>query len=82
MDYPLEIAGAHGRIAAYRAALAEAEYALKRAAPYVGGWADAGTDFHPNLASGLWSKKEAANALYAIHAAIDIARAELAVTNP
>ena len=39
-NYPLELAGAHGRIAAYRAALAAAEKALAYAWPYVRGVAD------------------------------------------
>lgn len=34
-DWPLELAGAHGRISAYRATLAEAKWALRHARPFV-----------------------------------------------
>jgi hypothetical protein len=75
VDYPLELAGAHGRIAAYRFALEDALHALTEAYPYVNGVAlDAAAD--------PWRTETAKGILERIDAARKRAAAELAVTNP
>jgi hypothetical protein len=74
-DYPRELAGAHGRIAAYRSVLAKAEAALADAVPYVYNVAH-------NPDNAPWRRETAEGILAEIIAARDTARAELAVTNP
>jgi hypothetical protein len=74
-DYPLEIAGAHGRIDAYRAALRIADSALVTAMPYVNG---VRTD--PHLSP--WRKETAEQSFETIREARDRIAAELAVTTP
>jgi hypothetical protein len=74
-DYPLDLAGAHGRIAAYRAALEDAMHAITEAYPYVNGVV---------LDSSLspWRQETARDVLARIDNARENAALELAVTNP
>lgn len=74
-DWPMELAGAHGRISAYRSALAKADQALAVAYPYVNGVA-------LDRANSEWRRETATDSLKTVDAAIDCIQAELAVTNP
>lgn len=74
-DYPLSLPGAHGRIDAYRLALAKADEALQDAYPYVNG---VGLD-HSNAP---WRIDTAKATLETIRAARERIAGELAVTNP
>jgi len=74
-DYPLSLAAAHGRIAAYREALGVALVALSAAAPYVGRFAS-----DPCIAPA--ERSEADILLAMIDIGKRLAAAELAVTNP
>lgn len=74
-DCPLELAGAHGRIEAYRSALRAAEYALISAMPYVNNVAS-------DPANAPWRKETAEQTRETIRDARDRIAAELAVTNP
>jgi hypothetical protein len=74
-DYPLSLAGAHGRIASYRAALTQAQAALRDAVPYI-----YGVQTDPTNAG--WRRETAEVSLAAVDAALDRVAAELAVSNP
>ena len=75
VDYPLSLAGAHGRIDAYRYALARAELAISVAWPYV---ANVVTD--PEASA--WRRETAASSLSTLRSARDRITQELSVTNP
>lgn len=75
MDYPLSLAGSHGRIAAYRATLEKAEAALAATVPYVYNVAH-------DPSNAPWRTETAFATMAKINAARDDIAAELAVTNP
>ena len=74
-DWPLSLAGSHGRISAYRAALEEALHALTEAYPYVRGVAH-----DPSVAP--WRSETAREILTRIDGARERAARELSVRNP
>ena len=74
-DWPLSLPAAHGRISAYRAALAQAEDALVQARPFVQSAAY-------NLPLSDPRQPAAGEALVLLDKARATATAELAVTSP
>lgn len=74
-DYPDSLAGAHGRIDAYRDALTVAREALQAAIPYLNQAAiDAASP--PNV------RMDANGVMLRVQDAAELATAELGVTNP
>lgn len=74
-DWPVTLAGAHGRISAYRAALAEAEEALAAVVPYVYNVAH-------DPSNSPWRTETAFETMGKINNARNVIHRELKVTNP
>lgn len=68
-DWPLELAGAHGRISAYRDTLVRADKALAVAYPYVNGVA-------LDASNSAWRRETAVESLKTLNEAIDRIQAE------